>query len=117
MFERDRGGCMPRLYAPSTSLVVALSLAVPSLGGEIDFARDVRPIFEANCFRCHGPKKQESGLRLDVRRRALQGGDTGPAIVPRSAKGELLRRLASAGDDRMPPSGARLTDKQLATVR
>jgi mono/diheme cytochrome c family protein len=108
---------MPRLSAPSTSLVAVLLVAVPALGGEVDFARDVRPIFEANCFRCHGPKKQEGGLRLDVRRRALAGGDSGPAIVPRSANGELLRRITSAGDDRMPPSGAPLTAKQLATIR
>ena len=35
--------------------------------GPIDFARDVRPIFQSRCLGCHGPGKQKGGLRLDRR--------------------------------------------------
>ena len=31
----------------------------------VDFARDVAPIFEKRCLGCHGPQMQMSGLRLD----------------------------------------------------
>ena len=48
---------------------------------QVDFARDVRPIFQDHCISCHGPQKQEAGLRLDVRSAALQGGDSGRVIV------------------------------------
>src|SRR5262245_61571995 len=76
--------------------------AVPAARGEerrsVDFARDVRPILANRCFRCHGPKKQEGGLRLDSRRRAMQGGDTGLAIRPGKVAGELLRRITATGE-------------------
>lgn len=38
---------------------------------DVDFERDVRPILQKHCHRCHGEKKQEGGLRLDIRRWAL----------------------------------------------
>ena len=41
----------------------------------VDFAKDVRPILERSCLGCHGPEKQKSGYRLDVREIALRGGD------------------------------------------
>ena len=41
----------------------------------IDFDRDVKPIFESTCFRCHGPEKPKSHFRLDNRESALKGGD------------------------------------------
>ena len=45
-----------------------------------DFVRDVRPILEKHCFQCHGPEKQKSGLRLDLKYYALKGGDAGKVI-------------------------------------
>jgi hypothetical protein len=32
----------------------------------VDFGRDVQPIFRQNCIGCHGPTKQNNGLRVDV---------------------------------------------------
>ena len=64
-----------------------------------DFARDVRPILEKHCYGCHGPEKQKSGYRLDVRDIALKGGDSGKrAIVPHEAGGSLLIRYVSGED-------------------
>ena len=34
---------------------------------KVDFAKDVMPLFRQNCLECHGPKKQENGMRLDRR--------------------------------------------------
>jgi hypothetical protein len=91
-------------------------LSLQGAGG-VDFARDVQPILQKNCFRCHGARKQEGGLRLDVRRRALAGGDTGPGIVPGKDGGEVLRRVASSHEKvRMPP-GEPLGHAEVATLR
>ena len=72
----------------------------------IDYERDVRPIL-TQCFRCHGPRQAQSGLRLDLRQNALRGGDYGVVIVPgRSAESKLIMRLTgSKAGVQMPPTG------------
>ena len=54
------------------------------------FETHVRPLLIEHCQRCHGPKKQEAGLRLDSRQAVLTGGDNGPAIVPGKPDESLL---------------------------
>jgi mono/diheme cytochrome c family protein len=80
------------------------------------FERQVRPILVDVCQQCHGPDKQESGLRLDSRAAALQGGAGGPAVVP----GDVARSLIAAavrqdGDLKMPPK-SKLSEAQVAAV-
>ena len=59
----------------------------------IDFFESrVRPILVDQCIKCHGPKKQSSGLRLDSRAAALGGGDSGPSLVPGKPDESLLVR-------------------------
>jgi len=72
------------------------------------------PVAAARCVSCHGPAKQRGGLRLDSDSRAIAGGDSGAALVPGKPDGSaILRRVASAGDDRMPPSGEPLTPSEI----
>jgi hypothetical protein len=88
---------------------------------EIDFKRDIQPIFADKCYGCHGPDKQKGGLRLDRKREALQGGDSGKVILPGKASDSLLVRNVSGSDpdNVMPPKGKGepVTDKQLALLR
>ena len=83
---------------------------------EVDFVRDVRPIFDKHCVQCHSAQKQESGLRLDVKSLALKGGDNqGPDIVPGKAHGSPLIQLVKSVDKhaRMPPEGDALLAKEI----
>ena len=57
------------------------------------FLRDVRPIFKAHCFRCHGAANFEGEFRLDRKRLAMKGGETGAAIVPGKAAASLLLKI------------------------
>ena len=87
-----------------------------------DFQREVLPIFENHCFQCHDGRKQTAGLRLDVRSKAMQGGDSGdPAIVPKiSEQSEIiLRVMTDDADARMPPEGKGqpLSPEEIAIVR
>jgi mono/diheme cytochrome c family protein len=75
---------------------------------QIDFVRDIQPIFEQHCYACHGPQKQKSGLRLDVKSRAFHGGDNyGPMIDPTDPnKSPLLDWIKNPDpQERMPPAG------------
>lgn len=70
------------------------------------FEKEIRPVLIAKCQNCHGPKKQESGLRVDSRQALLKGGDTGPAIVAgKPGEGTFLKALSHETDLKMPPSG------------
>lgn len=74
----------------------------------VDFVRDVKPIFAAHCYSCHGPQAQESGFRIDRKASALAGGDRGePAIVPGKSGDSLLWQFVSGADPdtQMPPDG------------
>lgn len=85
------------------SCATAAAQAPPS----VDYTRDVRPILAAHCFGCHGPRQQQSGLRLDLRQTALRGGDYGVVIVPgKSSESKLIKRLTGPeAGVQMPPTG------------
>ena len=85
----------------------------------VDYARDVRPLLEARCYECHGPKKTRGRLRLDVKIAALKGGKTGPAVIPGNADDSLLVRriLGLDGEDRMPLDKDPLPASEVAVLR
>ena len=98
---------------------VWLSLGAIASADQIDFVRDVRPIFVRHCSRCHGSAKQKSGLRLDIKSAAFKGGDAyGPSIVPGHADDSPLIKLVRGDEEglRMPPSGNPLTAAELSTL-
>ena len=55
------------------------------------FEARVRPVLADNCYACHA-RQQSGGLRVDSREALLEGGDSGPAIVPGDPDGSLLVR-------------------------
>ena len=86
---------------------------------DVDFHRDIEPLFRAHCYLCHGPKQQMNELRLDRRQDALRGGHSGPLIqAGNSNASELILRVTGQADrSPMPPVGERLTADQIATLR
>ena len=74
----------------------------------MDFAKDIQPLLADRCYQCHGSKKQESGLRLDVKADALKGGDHGALMIPGDSSKSLIIHLTSGAHDelaRMPKKG------------
>ena len=109
------------------SLVLAMALPVaaqspqnppPAATTHVDYEKDVKPILAQNCYGCHGPAVQQSGLRLDLRQNALRGGDYGPVIVPgKSAESKLIKRLIDGdGGMQMPPTGS-LSPEEIGVLR
>jgi mono/diheme cytochrome c family protein len=81
------------------------------------FEEKVRPVLATNCLECHGAKKQESGLRLDSRQAAVEGGDSGErAVVPGEPDRSLLvKAINHVGEYHMPPN-RKLTGEQIAAL-
>src|SRR5687767_7495116 len=80
----------------------------PAASRSVDFAKDIQPILQKNCYSCHGAEAQEGGLRLDQKKRALEGGDSGAEIVAgKSAESRLVRLIAGIDEEfgQMPPDG------------
>ena len=119
---------MVRKLLPAIALCAAAGVAaillVPSAPAQeatpqttpIDFVRDIRPIFETNCYKCHDAAKHKGGLRLDSKQTAFIGGDSGdPSIVPKDPDHSKLIQLVRGDDPNsvMPPKGDRLSKQQV----
>ena len=123
------GGCMNtrtiiRTFAAVASIFImnaplfAQTAAAMQERTAVDYEREVRPILANRCFGCHGPRQQQSGLRLDLRQNALRGGDYGVVIVPgKSEESKLIQRLiGSDAGLQMPPTGE-LPPEEIAVLR
>ena len=108
-------------WAGMATAAVDPSKLPPPAARTVDFAKDIQPILENNCWSCHGAKKQESSLRLDEKATALQGGESfgTNAIIPgRSAESVLIHAVAHAHPDlKMPMKGNRLSAEQVGLLR
>jgi cytochrome c553 len=70
------------------------------------FETHVRPVLAENCFRCHGAKKQKSGLRLDSLAAMRKGGENGPVLVAgKPDESKLIQAICYDGPLQMPPKG------------
>ena len=106
------------LIAFWSCLLIALGARVPGQE-KVDFAKDIQPIFEASCYRCHGAQQQMAELRFDSKQIAFKEGTTGPVIVPGNARESLLYgRVTGTGPGaQMPFEGEKLTAEQLELIR
>ena len=86
----------------------------------VDFARDVQPLFRTYCYGCHGPSLQSGGFRLDRRRDSLPNrvGANGARVVPgNSAASRVYVRVAGNQTGlQMPPAGA-LSPEQISLIK
>jgi mono/diheme cytochrome c family protein len=81
-----------------------------------EFNRQIAPIFAQNCLQCHNASQSSGNLNLSTRKGAIEGGDSGAAILPGDADNSyLLQRIR---DGEMPPKGkgTPLTKNQVAAV-
>ena len=92
----------------SLALLILIQPAVliaQSVDDEVFFESKIRPILVRRCYSCHGPAKQESGLRLDSQSALLAGGDSGVVIIQGKPEESLLIKAISHLDNslKMPP--------------
>jgi hypothetical protein len=107
-------------------LITAFAAASIAQAAESDqegiafFESRIRPALAKYCYECHSeePGKSKGGLRVDTREALLKGGESGPAVVPRSLEKSLLFQAITSTDKdaQMPPKG-KLPDSVIADFR
>ncbi len=85
------------------------------------YSEKVVPIFQANCYRCHGGMNHRGGFQMDTRAGMAKGGHDGVVIVAGHPEQSLLVKLIrheGPKDDPMdmPPHKDKLSDADIATV-
>ncbi len=104
-------------------LAVTLVLGSTSAQGRqdenVDFLRDLQPIFKASCHKCHGAEKPKGQFRLDLKAFALKGGISGKTILPgKGSESPLVKLLLEADEDaRMPQKAPPLAREKIDLIR
>ena len=105
---------------PSMHLVIAvlaLSCDLKNAALAIDFAKDVAPILETRCVRCHSGEKSKGGLSLSTKSGFVKGGDSGVIVVPGKPGESEIVRLVSGIKPAMPAEGPPLSAREVAVLR
>src|SRR2546429_6309713 len=98
-----------RLQIPAAIVMVAvlvLSARRAATGApenrKIDYANDIRPIFQANCAKCHLNGIRKGGIDLGSRESLLKGGESEePAVVPHDSSNSRMIKLLTSDDPEM----------------
>ncbi len=100
-------------------IIICCLLALPVVARAAEspfYETEIRPIFKAACFHCHGEEEEiEGSLDLRLRRSTVQGGDSGEAIVVGDPDSSLLLERIVSGE--MPPGKAKLKPAEIELIR
>ena len=106
---------LPTLSGFAQDPAPAAPPVAPPATAKVDYATQVKPIFENYCYQCHGNGKSKAGVRLDVKTSAMMhitAGDPMHSDVFRS----MTRSMGAS--DRMPPvSQKQPGDADIATIK
>ena len=86
-----------------------------SAPASLTFEKQILPIFEARCAKCHSGASPQAGLDIRTGTGLRNGGTTGPAIVNGSAEKSLLYQRVRSGQ--MPLGGPPLSGAELELIR
>ena len=96
-----------------------------STQADVTYEKDIKPIMEKSCVKCHSGEKPKAKLNLTTLAGAIKGGSEGPDIIPgKSGGSKMVYAISYVGDedDFMPPPKnkakiARLTPEQVGLFR
>lgn len=110
-----------RLWLPCLFLALAVppGLRADEAEDRELFVKQVRPLLEAHCLKCHSHAagKSRGELMLDSLAAVKKGGATGPAVVPgQPGKSLLVQAIRYQHEKMKMPPGGKLTDEQIAVL-
>jgi cytochrome c len=101
--------------SPSAVAAVTEPASTPSAGdAAVSFARDVQPIFNRVCVKCHGGEEVKEGLALKTHAEIMAGSDNGAVIAPGDPANSLLIDLITRG--KMPKQGPKLLPGEVRLI-
>src|SRR5438132_447469 len=111
-----------KYYRSISAGLLVLSAFLANAAEPVDFVKDIKPILEIACVKCHTAERHKGELRLDTKAGAFKGGENGPAIVPGKLEKSLLytsTTLPPDHDDLMPPKkkGGPLSKDEIELLR
>jgi len=98
------------------SLLITMASSLPGAEDAVDFAKQIGPLFESRCIRCHQPGNAKGDLSLATRAALIESGFVVPGKPGESA---LLDAISGSGDDppSMPKDGDALTAAEVQLIR
>ena len=97
------------------------TLPPPSSQAGVTFDKDIKPLFEKACFKCHGPEKSKGKLRVDSLAAIQKGSEHGKILeTGKSATSKLVLAVARVDkEEAMPPKdkGNPLTKDEVGLIR
>lgn len=102
----------------TTAAATAAPAATEPAQSSVSFARDIAPIFQERCVKCHAGSGAPRGLHLDTYENVMKGSEFRPVVVPGDPEAsELVRRIRGDSTPRMPFDGPPfLSDEQINTI-
>ena len=98
-----------KIFGAAFAAVAALGqadAAESDAAGMAFFEKNIRPVLANNCYQCHSAEARnlKGELFLDSKQGMLDGGESGPVIVPgKPAESRLLQAIRQVGKLKMPP--------------
>src|SRR5687767_12283734 len=118
---------MRRVVLPLLSLAASAFGLTPDQAAQlpapaartVDFVKDIKPLFENSCVKCHAKGKAKGDFSLETREAFLKGGETeAGAVVGKSAESYVVELVAAVDPDSvMPKKGSRWTPEQVGLLR
>ncbi len=107
-------------HSPMNCSLLITSLAIFCLVpvSAIDFVHEVSPILKKHCADCHMGDKHKGGFAMNTREELMRENDDGLVLALGNSKDSLMMHLilSEDEDERMPPKGDGLNEKEIATI-
>jgi mono/diheme cytochrome c family protein len=108
---------MIRLCCFVVFCLVAVEVPNAQAAEPTDFARDIAPILQGRCVRCHSSDKPKGEFSISTKAEFLLGGEMGPPIVVGKPDESLLLEMVSGAKPDMPAEGPPLSKQQIDRLR
>jgi hypothetical protein len=132
MFESTAKTKFGRLIYPVLLVVILSALFLSACGGQtgqsvqptagtlpsgsaVSFSKDILPMFQNSCVKCHGGENTNKGLDVTTYDKLMAGSANGAVIVPSNADGSKLVQQVVNG--KMPKRGEKLTSDQIQMLK